>query len=83
MIIRQIVWALKRTLKDLLFATKLVSIVLVVKKWEWFKDNLSLSKMWKKVDVGTEKNCAKGLATGLRRIPGEALRIITLANGNS
>ena len=37
----------------------------------------------KKVDVRTEKNCAKGLATGLGRIPGEALRIVTLANGSS
>ena len=70
-------------MKDLSFATKLVSIGLVVKKWQWFKDNLSLSKMRKKVDVRTEKNCAKGLATGLGRIPGEALRIVTLANGSS
>ena len=39
--------------------------------------------MWKKADVRTEKNCTKGLATGLGRIPGEALRIVTLANGSS
>ena len=39
--------------------------------------------MWKKADVGTEKNGTKGLATGLERIPGEALRIVTLANGSS
>ena len=32
---------------------------------------------------GTEKNSAQGLATGLGRIPGEALRIITEANGSS
>ena len=36
-----------------------------------------------KFDVGTEKICAKGLAAGLGRIPGEALRIVTLANGSS
>ena len=39
--------------------------------------------MRKKADVRTEKNGAKGLATGLKRIPGKALRIVTLANGSS
>ena len=39
--------------------------------------------MRKTVNVGTEKNCTKGLVTGLGRTPGEALRIVTLANGSS
>ena len=39
--------------------------------------------MQKKMDGGTEKNRAKGLVTALGRMLGEALQIITSANGSS
>ena len=32
---------------------------------------------------GTEKNCGKGLVTGVGRIPGEAVPVITETNGGS
>ena len=39
--------------------------------------------MQKKMDGGTEKNRAEGLATALSSMLGEALQIITSVNGSS